>query len=76
MTSFKTELTQTNTALIKKSSTTHALVDLLHQCYTSTYASKQYARILLLDFKAFDLINHNILRQKRVSFDVRNILMK
>ena len=33
---------------IKKSSTTHALVDLLHQCYTSTDASKQYARILLL----------------------------
>ena len=42
---------------IKKTSTTHALVDLLHQCYTSTDASKQYARILLLDFfKAFDLI--------------------
>ena len=40
---------------IKKSSTTYALVDLLHQCYTSTNASKQYARILLLDFsKVFD----------------------
>ena len=45
---------------IKKSSTTHALVDLLHQCYTSTDASKQYAGILLLDFsKAFDLINQH-----------------
>ena len=62
---------------IKKSSTTHALVDLLHQCYTSTDASKQYARILLLDFsKAFDLINHDILLQKLASFGLPNILMK
>ena len=46
---------------IKKPSTTHVLVNLLHQCYTSTYASKQYAKILLFDFsKAFDIINHNI----------------
>ena len=62
---------------IKKSSTTHALVDLLHQCYTSTDASRQYARIILLDFsKAFDLINHNILLQKVASFGLPNILMK
>ena len=62
---------------IKKSSTTHAPVDLLHQCYTSTDASKQYARILLLDFsKAFDLINHHILLQKLASFGLPNILMK
>ena len=56
---------------IKKSSTTHALVDLLHQCYTSTDASKQYVRILLLDFsKAFD---HNILLQKLASFGFKNL---
>ena len=62
---------------IKKSSTTHAIVDLLNQCYTSTDASKQYARILLLDFsKAFDLINHNILLQTLASFGLPNILMK
>ena len=62
---------------VKKSSPTHALVDLLHQCYTSTDASKQYARILLLDFsKAFDLINHDILLQKLASFGLPNILMK
>ena len=62
---------------IKKSSTTHALVDLLHQCYTGTDASKQYARKLLLDFsKAFDLINHNSLLQKFASFGLPNILMK
>ena len=61
----------------KKSSTTHALVDPLHQCYTSTDASKQYARILLLDFsKAFVLINHNILLQKLASFGLPNIVMK
>ena len=62
---------------MKKSSTTHAIVDLLHQCYTSTDASKQYARILLLDFSnAFDLINHNILLQKLARFGLQNILMK
>ena len=59
---------------IKKSSTTHGLVDLLHQSYTSTDVSMQYARILLLDFsKAFD---HNILLQKLASFGLPNILMK
>ena len=42
-----------------------------------TDASKQYARILLLDFsKAFDLINHDILLQKLASFGLPNILMK
>ena len=64
---------------IKTSSITHALVDLclLHQCYPSRDASKQCARILLLDFsKAFDLINHNILLQKIASFGIPNILMK
>ena len=60
-----------------KPSTTHALVDLLHQCYTSTDATKQYARILLLDFsKAFDLINHNILLQNLARFGLQTILMK
>ena len=60
---------------IKKLSTTHALVDLLHQCYTSTDASKRYAGILLLDLsEAFDLINHNILLQKLASFGLPDIL--
>ena len=55
----------------------HALVDLLHQCYSGTYASKQYAWILLLDFsKAFDLINQNIFLQTLASFGVPNISMK
>ena len=61
----------------KKSSTTNALVDLLHRCYTNTDASIQNARILLLDFsKAFDLLNHNILLQKLESFGLPNTLMK
>ena len=39
---------------IKKSSITHDLIDLLHQCYNNTNASKQYAIMLLLDLsKAF-----------------------
>ena len=50
---------------IKISSTTHALVDLLNQCWTNTDASMQYARLLLLELsKTFDLINHKILLQK------------
>ncbi len=50
---------------VKGSSTTHALVEMLHMCYDATDASKQFARILLLDYtKAFDLINHHILLQK------------
>ena len=54
-----------------------SLVDLLHQCYTSTDASKQYAWILLLDFsKVFDLIKHYIFLQKRERFGLPNILMK
>ena len=61
----------------KKSSITNALVDLLHQCYTNTDASKQNARIPLLDFSmAFVLINHNILLQKLESFGLPNSLMK
>ena len=62
---------------INKSSTIHVLVDLLRQCYISTDVSKQYAKMLQLDFsKAFDLMKHKILLQKLASFGVPNILMR
>jgi hypothetical protein len=50
---------------IKKSSTVHALVQLMHTCYNTTDAAKAFVRVLLLDYsKAFDLINHQILVEK------------
>ena len=49
---------------------------MLHQCYTSTDASKQYTKILLNFSKAYDLINHNILLQKLASFGLANVLLK
>ena len=49
---------------VKGYSTVHALVELLHTCYSSTDASRNFVRILLLDYsKAFDLINHQIVLQ-------------
>ena len=77
-TSFKTEMIQTNTAPLRR----HPLHKPSLTCYISViqaqmHRSKQYARILLLDFsKAFDLINHNILLQKIASFGLPNIFMK
>jgi len=53
---------------IKKPSTMHALIDLLHQCY---------ARILMLYLsKTFDLINRNRLLQKLASVSIPSMLMK
>jgi retron-type reverse transcriptase len=46
-------------------STTHALLSLVHLLYKVTDQRDQCVRVLLLDFsKAFDRINHNILRTK------------
>ena len=51
-------------------STTHALIKILHQISQASDNSKNFIRILFVDFsKAFDKIDHNILFQKFVDFD-------
>ena len=50
---------------IPGTSTTDALVEMIHQWYEATDTQGTYVRVLLLDYsKAFDLINHNILISK------------
>ena len=50
---------------LKNSSTTHALLSLVHHLLYETDTSKTAERVVLLDFsKAFDLIDHNILLYK------------
>ena len=50
---------------IKNSSTTHALLSLVHHLLNETDASKNSVRIFVLDFsKAFDYIDHNIFLNK------------
>jgi len=49
----------------KGASTTHCLVDLVHQWSNATDTTDHYVRILLLDFsRAFDHIDHSILINK------------
>jgi hypothetical protein len=46
-------------------STTHALIDLIHFLAKSTYAPGHHVRILFCDYsKAFDLVNHNLIFTK------------
>ena len=50
---------------IPGTSTTYALVEMIHQWCEATDTQGTYVRVLLLDYsKAFDLINHNILISK------------
>lgn len=61
---------------VKGSSTTHALVDMLHHWYQAAEKGKS-TRILLLDYsKAFDLVDHNIIIAKLSSYGVPDILLR
>lgn len=61
---------------VKGSSTTHALVDMLHHWYEAAERGKS-TRILLLDYsKAFDLVDHNIIIAKLASYSVPDILLR
>ena len=56
---------------IPKSSTTHALVNMMHNWLVNTNRNGATARVVLLDFrKAFDLIDHSVLVHKLTSFDI------
>lgn len=61
---------------IKKSSSTHALIHLLHTWLASTETPKTFIRCCLVDFsKAFDRIDHNILISKLRLLNVPPILL-
>ena len=61
---------------VKKSSTTHALVHLIHQWLLATETPKTLVRSCLIDFsKAFDRIDHNILLHKLELLNVPPILL-
>lgn len=56
---------------IPKSCTTHALINMTHNMYVSTDGNGPTNRVVLFDFrKAFDLINHTILVQKLLTYDI------
>ena len=56
---------------IPKSSTTHALISMVHKWSEATDATGAAVRIVLLDYrKAFDLIGHRILVQKISSLQI------
>ena len=53
------------------SSTTQALISMVHSWLSATDGNGATVRIVLFDFhKAFDLIEHNILIQKFVSYNL------
>ena len=63
---YLTRMTPNTFESVKGSSTVHALVELLHNCYNSTDASGNFVRVLLLNYsKALNLINHQMVLQKR-----------
>ena len=56
---------------IPKSSTTHALISMLHSWNKSTDGNGATVRVMLFDFrKAFDLIDHHILLEKLKKYDI------
>ncbi len=61
---------------VKKSSTTHALIDLIHHWLAATDASGSVIRACMVDFsKAFDRIDHNILIKKLQNLNVHPCLI-
>ncbi len=62
---------------LKKSSTTFALLQLMDLLYKETNGAKNFAWVLLLDYrKAFDLIDHSILLKKLENLEVPPGLLK
>ncbi len=62
---------------LKKCSTTFALLQLMDLLYKETDGAKNFARVLLLDYrKAFDLIDHSILLKKLENLEVPPVLLR
>ena len=56
---------------VPKSSTTHALISMIHSWAESTDGNGSTKRVVLFDFrKAFDLIDHHVLARKLSSYDI------
>ena len=61
---------------LKGRSTTHCLLDMVHNWLSHLDSPGQYLRVCFLDFsKAFDRINHNVLIDKRIELGVRRSLI-
>ena len=61
---------------LKRRSTTHALVDMLHHWYKSLDEG-QSVRVLFVDYaKAFDHVDHNVVLQKLKSYGVPSFIVR
>ena len=56
---------------IPNSCTTFALISMLHHWLKATNGSGSHVRVALLDYKAFDLVDHNLLIAKLYSIGVK-----
>ena len=62
---------------IPQSSTTHALISMIHTWNKQTDGNGSAVRVVLFDFKkAFDLIDHSILVEKLMTFDIPHSIIK
>ena len=58
-------------------STTHTLVDLLHQIVTALDSGYNSTRLFFADFrKDFDLVEHNVIINERENLDVHPVLTR
>ncbi|XP_068750820.1 uncharacterized protein [Montipora capricornis] len=61
---------------VPKSSSTHALISMLHSWLESTDGNGATTRAVLFDFpKAFEFIDHHVLAQKLSSYDIPESIM-
>ena len=62
---------------IPQSSTTHALISMIHTWNRQTDGNGSAVRVVLFDFqKAFDRIDHSILVEKLTTFDIPHSIIK